>query len=141
MVKRFVLTLAAFSLLGLGTALAVDFGIGIRIGPPPPPRVACVWCRRLSGPGYTWVGGYWYADGSRWRWRDGYWTRPPYAGAMACVKVPAPPATGSCSMKAIGTATADASRTTIAGITITTGIATASITTSRRVPTGALAGV
>lgn len=33
------------------------------------------------GPGYSWVGGYWYPYGARWAWRGGYWARPPYAGA------------------------------------------------------------
>ncbi len=25
--------------------------------------------------------GYWYPQGSHYRWHDGYWTLPPYAGA------------------------------------------------------------
>ena len=78
--KRFVLALTAFALLGLGTALAVDIGIGIRIGPPPPPRVVRV-VPPSPGPGYTWINGYWFADGGRWKWHAGYWTLPPYAGA------------------------------------------------------------
>jgi hypothetical protein len=80
MVKRFVLGLSAFVLIGLGTALAVDIGVGIRIGPPPPPRVVRV-VPRTPGSDYVWINGYWYADGRKWRWHDGYWTRPPYAGA------------------------------------------------------------
>ena len=28
-----------------------------------------------------WVEGYWYPVGNRYKWHDGYWTRPPYAGA------------------------------------------------------------
>jgi hypothetical protein len=27
------------------------------------------------------VGGYWYPVGARYKWHDGYWTRPPYEGA------------------------------------------------------------
>ena len=66
-------------LAGLSICSA-QIGIGIRIGPPPPPRVIRVQPAR-PGPDYIWVDGYWYADGSRYRWHDGYWTRPPYGGA------------------------------------------------------------
>jgi len=45
--------------------------------PPPPPPVAYV--PPVPGPGYTWVGGYWYPAGPRWAWRAGYWAHPPYA--------------------------------------------------------------
>ena len=54
--------------------------IGVRIGPPPPPRVVRV--RPVApGPGYFWVDGYWYPVGHRYRWHEGYWTRPPYPDA------------------------------------------------------------
>ncbi len=33
------------------------------------------------GPDYVWVEGYNYPQGSKYLWHDGYWTRPPYAGA------------------------------------------------------------
>ena len=66
-------------LAGLSICSA-QIGIGVRIGPPPPPRVIRVQPAR-PGPDYIWVDGYWYADGSRYRWHDGYWTRPPYGGA------------------------------------------------------------
>ena len=32
-------------------------------------------------PLHVWVEGYQYPLGGRYRWHDGYWTRPPYAGA------------------------------------------------------------
>ena len=48
-------------------------------GPPVAPISAYV--APAPGPGYTWVGGYWYPAGARWSWRAGYWTRPPYARA------------------------------------------------------------
>jgi hypothetical protein len=54
--------------------------VGIRIGPPPAPRVLRV--RPVSpGPDYLWVDGYWYPSGRRYAWHAGYWTRPPYEGA------------------------------------------------------------
>jgi len=59
---------------------SAQVSVGIRIGPPPPPRVVRVHPVR-PGPDYLWVDGYWYAAGNRYRWHDGYWTRPPYAGA------------------------------------------------------------
>jgi WXXGXW repeat (2 copies) len=54
--------------------------IGIQIGAPPPPRVLRV---RPASPGadYTWVDGYWYPEGRKYKWHAGYWTRPPYAAA------------------------------------------------------------
>ena len=54
--------------------------IGIRIGPPPAPRVAAL--RPANpGPDYMWVEGYWYPVGNHYKWHDGYWSRPPYSGA------------------------------------------------------------
>jgi len=58
----------------------VSIGVGINIGPPPPPRVIRVLPPR-PGPEFVWVEGYWYPAGRRYRWHPGYWTRPPYAGA------------------------------------------------------------
>jgi hypothetical protein len=53
--------------------------VSIRIGPPPRPRV---YSRpNAPGPGFSWVDGYWYPVGHRYRWHQGYWTRPPYEGA------------------------------------------------------------
>jgi hypothetical protein len=71
----------AILLLTAGSLFAADFSIGISIGPPPPPRVVRV--RPVTpGPGYVWVTGYWYPEGRRYKWHDGYWTRPPYEGAV-----------------------------------------------------------
>jgi hypothetical protein len=57
-----------------------QISIGIRIGPPPAPRVVAF--RPASpGPDYMWVEGYWYPVGARYRWHEGFWTRPPYVGA------------------------------------------------------------
>jgi hypothetical protein len=66
-------------LAGLSICSA-QVSIGVRIGPPPPPRVVRVLPPR-PGPDFIWVDGYWFAAGNRYRWHDGYWTRPPYAGA------------------------------------------------------------
>jgi hypothetical protein len=71
--------LLCFALFAAG-ALFGQISLGIRIGPPPPPRVVRVQ-PRAPGVGYTWVEGYWYPVGSRYRWHDGYWSQPPYAGA------------------------------------------------------------
>src|SRR5690348_17969502 len=62
------------------TLLNAQVTIGIRIGPPPPPRV--VRFRPVApGPDYIWVEGYWYPTGNHYKWHDGYWTRAPYAAA------------------------------------------------------------
>jgi hypothetical protein len=70
----------ALSLLAVGLAFAAEVNLGIRIGAPPPPRVVAV--RPVApGPDYIWVDGYWYPVEGHYRWHEGYWTRPPYAGA------------------------------------------------------------
>jgi hypothetical protein len=66
-------------LLVSASAANAQVSFGIRIGPPPAPRVYRV--PPQPGPDYIWVEGYWYPQGSRYAWHDGYWTRPPYEGA------------------------------------------------------------
>jgi len=63
----------------------VYFGVGVGAPgyyvatPPPAPYVS--YATPAPGPGYTWVGGYWYPSGPRWAWRAGYWSPRPYVGA------------------------------------------------------------
>ena len=71
--------LALLMLLGIGSTANAQISFGIRIGEPPAPRAYYV--APQPDPGYEWVEGYWYPVGGRWRWHDGYWTRPPFAGA------------------------------------------------------------
>jgi WXXGXW repeat (2 copies) len=72
--------LLALMLLAGGTVFA-QVSIGIRIGAPPAPRLLRV---RPSNPGsgYVWVDGYWYPKNHRYAWHPGYYTRPPYDGAL-----------------------------------------------------------
>ncbi len=73
-------TLLALILVGSAFTLSAQISVGIRIGPPPPPRVVSV--RPASpGPGFVWVDGYQYPVNGRYRWHAGYWSRPPYEGA------------------------------------------------------------
>jgi WXXGXW repeat (2 copies) len=72
--------LLAAALLPAVPALHAQISLGIRIGPPPRPRVVRV-LPPNPGPGFLWVEGYWYPQGNHYRWHDGYWTRPPYEGA------------------------------------------------------------
>jgi hypothetical protein len=65
-------------LLAAGTVFG-GVSVGISIGAPPAPRVVAI--PASPGPDYTWVGGYWYPVSGRYVWHDGYWSRPPYAGA------------------------------------------------------------
>ena len=67
--------------LFVGGSLFGQVSIGIRIGPPPPPRVVQV-LPPTPGPEFVWVGGYWYPVGNHYKWHAGYWTRPAYAGAL-----------------------------------------------------------
>lgn len=78
--KTFIRTtlLASLFLAGV-SALAAQVSIGIQIGAPPPPRVVVV--PASPGPEFIWVEGYWYPVGHHYKWHQGYWTRPPYAGA------------------------------------------------------------
>ena len=87
--KLLALFLMAGSSMFAGTHFFVGFGVGGGYYAPPPPVTyyappppAPVYARPYApGPGYTWVGGYWYPSGPRYAWRAGYWARPPYAGA------------------------------------------------------------
>jgi hypothetical protein len=72
--------LVLFTFLGAQSSLA-QVSFGIRIGPPPAPRVV----RSLPprpGPEYIWVDGYYYPVNGHYAWHNGYWTRPPYDGAV-----------------------------------------------------------
>jgi hypothetical protein len=78
-IRNFVGTaLLAATLLTCAPAFA-QVSLGIRIGPPPRPRVYRV--PRSPGAGYVWVDGYWYPVGNRYVWHQGYWSYPPYQGA------------------------------------------------------------
>jgi YXWGXW repeat-containing protein len=76
----FATMLGGVTLLSGGTANA-QISIGIRIGPPPPPRVVRVFPSR-PGPDYIFIQGYWYPVGNHYQWRDGYWIRAPFPGAF-----------------------------------------------------------
>jgi len=75
--KNLLLVLA---LLATGSVLSAQISIGIRIGPPPPPRVVRV-LPPSPGSDFLWVEGYWYPVGNHYKWHDGYWSRAPYSGA------------------------------------------------------------
>jgi WXXGXW repeat (2 copies) len=85
--------LLALLLLAGGSLFAgshVFFGVGVGVygggyypgyyAPPPPPPAAAYY-PAAPGPGYSWVGGYYYPVGPRYHWRAGYWTPRPYVGA------------------------------------------------------------
>jgi WXXGXW repeat (2 copies) len=79
--NRFFRTiLLGITLLTAGEVFGAQLSIGVRIGPPPPPRAVHVLPQR-PGPGYLWVDGYWYPVGNHWKWHQGYWTLAPYSGA------------------------------------------------------------
>src|SRR5258706_13067640 len=79
---RKILHTLALSVLLLAPAASAaqgQFSFGIRIGEPPEPRAYRVPAR--PAPDYEWVEGYWYPQGGRYIWHNGYWTRAPYRGA------------------------------------------------------------
>jgi hypothetical protein len=67
------------ALLTASGVFGADFSLGVRIGPPPAPRVVRVQPPR-PGPDFMWVDGYWYPERGRYAWHEGYWTRAPYEG-------------------------------------------------------------
>ena len=80
--KLVLLAMLAGSSLFAETHFSIGIGIGTPgyyYAPPPPPVVAYA-PPPCPGPGYAWVEGYWYPRGSRYFWRAGYWSRPPYVG-------------------------------------------------------------
>lgn len=78
--RNLLRTLAVSALLlAPATAAHAQISFGIHIGQPPAPRAYRV--PRQPAPDYVWVEGYWYPQGSRYSWHNGYWTRPPYEGA------------------------------------------------------------
>jgi hypothetical protein len=78
--KNVLRTLAVSALLlGPATAARAQVSFGIHIGPPPAPQAYRV--PPQPGPDYEWIEGYQYPQGSHYVWHNGYWTRPPYAGA------------------------------------------------------------
>jgi hypothetical protein len=78
--KNYIRTTLLASMLLASVSVFAAQNIGIRIGPPPAPRVVRV-VPRSPGPGYVHVDGYWYPVGNHYKWHDGYWTRAPYGGA------------------------------------------------------------
>jgi WXXGXW repeat (2 copies) len=76
-----LLRIGAISALLLAAAATAHAQISfdVHIGAPPPPHAYHV--PPQPGPGYVWVEGYQYPQGSHYQWHDGYWTRPPYQGA------------------------------------------------------------
>lgn len=72
-------TLLALLFLAGASLAGAQVSVGVRIGAPPPVRVEAA--VPSPGPGFVWVGGYWYPVGGHYRWHGGYWSRPPYEGA------------------------------------------------------------
>ncbi|MCC6536344.1 MAG: YXWGXW repeat-containing protein [Bryobacterales bacterium] len=54
-------------------------GVGMRIGPPPPPRYGAV--GYAPARGMVWADGFWDRGPSGWYWAPGSWQRPPRMGA------------------------------------------------------------
>ena len=73
-------TLLLVMLVAMSNRVDAQVSIGIRIGPPPAPRVLRVQPPR-PGPDFEWIAGYWYPVRNRYQWHRGYWTRRPYEGA------------------------------------------------------------
>jgi hypothetical protein len=76
------LVLAGTFFAGAPSAFS-QVSIGIQIVAPPRPHV---YAARPPCPGpeaeYAWVDGYWYPVSGHYYWHKGYWTRPPYVGAV-----------------------------------------------------------
>ncbi|MFN8006289.1 MAG: hypothetical protein U0V70_04540 [Terriglobia bacterium] len=84
--KRFILTALMMTMLLASTSVfATEISIGVTIGsPPPPPPPNVVYAHPpCPGPEFVWIPGYWYPVGKhhKYKWHEGYWTRPPYMRA------------------------------------------------------------
>ena len=64
------------------SVVRAQVSIGIQIGAPPPPPAVVYVQPPQPEPDFVWVEGYWYPVGHHYKWHEGYWTRPPYAGAV-----------------------------------------------------------
>jgi hypothetical protein len=89
-VKRFATTLLVAGLMATpmlalppGAQAAINIGIGISVGVPPP--VLPVYAQPVApGPGYIWTPGYWAWDPSfnDYYWVPGTWVMPPEIGLL-----------------------------------------------------------
>ena len=126
---KFLNALAISTLLLVPASAAnAQVSFGIHIGEPPAPRAYIVPAR--PGVDYVWVEGYQYPEGGRYKWHNGYWTRPPYQGAYWVE--PYTSAAGTTS--AAGKATTETSTITIIGTapsSVTSAATTATITAKR----------
>ena len=67
--------------------VVVGFGVGGYVAPAPvvayapPPVPVAAYVPPAPGPGFVWVGGYWYPAGAQYAWHAGYWARRPYPRA------------------------------------------------------------
>ena len=80
--------LLAGTLFASAPAAFGQVSIGIQIGAPPAPQVIAVRppSPRPEDAGFVWIEGYWYPAEGHYCWHGGYWTRPPYAGAVWVVR-------------------------------------------------------
>ena len=91
-----LMTVFGASLFAGGLHVRVGVGIGPGygyVGPAygyyeqpvyyaPPVAPVAVYARpAYPGRGHVWINGYYYPVGQRYHWRQGYWARPPFAGA------------------------------------------------------------
>lgn len=67
--------------VGVGFGGPAYYGSAPVVAYAPPPAPVVAYAPPTPGPGYAWVGGYWYPSGPRWAWRAGYWAPRPFAGA------------------------------------------------------------
>src|SRR5215472_7062819 len=77
--------LLAGTLFAGAPAAFSQVSIGIVIGAPPRPRAIAVRppCPEPDNQDqYAWIDGYWYPVEGHYYWHRGYWTRPPYVGAV-----------------------------------------------------------
>src|SRR5580765_5099760 len=79
--RRALISSAVLSLMLLAGAPAkAQVSFGVQFGtPPPPPRAYRVPAQPRGD--FVWVEGFWDLQGRRYKWHDGYWARPPFAGA------------------------------------------------------------
>src|SRR5262249_28215726 len=76
--RKLLPTIAFTTFVIAASAASAQVSVGVRIGEPPPPRTYHVPARPSAN--HQWVEGYWEPQGSKYRWHDGHWARPPHQG-------------------------------------------------------------
>ena len=78
MIRRLLLSALMLSAVMSTACTSSRAGVGVRFGPPPPPRYGVVGYAPVRG--MVWCDGFWDRGPGGWQWVAGSWQRPPRVG-------------------------------------------------------------